>query len=106
MDHALPEAEQRAVRGAIDWLMKPGLHYHALRTRQAGARKFVDFHLLVPGRWSVKECTSSPSAWRKRCGRRLPGAEVAVHIEPIEAKSSWTDSELLSVEKQMEEPRG
>ena len=30
----------------------------------------------------------------------LPGAEVTVHIEPIEAESAWHDSELLEVEKQ------
>ena len=55
MDHALPEKEQQAVRAAIETLLRPGLHFHALRTRQAGARKFVDFHLLVPGTWNVQE---------------------------------------------------
>ncbi|MCK7501893.1 MAG: hypothetical protein MZW92_76890 [Comamonadaceae bacterium] len=30
-----------------------GLDYHALRTRQAGARQFVSVHVLVPGEWSV-----------------------------------------------------
>lgn len=99
MDHALPEAEQKIVRSAIEALLRPGLHYHALRTRQAGARKFVDFHLLVPGRWSVKEAHEFTERVEQAIKSALPGAEVVVHIEPIEAKSSWTDSELLGVEK-------
>src|SRR5262245_8964842 len=51
MDHALPEAEQVRLRAAIQGQLAPGLHFHALRTRQAGARRFADFHLLVPGAW-------------------------------------------------------
>jgi cation diffusion facilitator family transporter len=109
MDHALPEAEQQAVRAALDALMRPGLHYHALRTRQAGARKFVDFHLLVPGTWSVKEAHDFTERVEEAVRNALPGAEVTVHIEPIEAESAWKDSELLGVEKPSEntvnEPR-
>ena len=100
MDHALPEDEQHAVRAAIDALMQPGLHYHALRTRQAGARKFVDFHLLVPGTWSVKEAHDFTECVEDAVRKALPGAEVTVHIEPIEAESAWKDSELLEVEKE------
>src|SRR5260370_1059209 len=100
MDHALPEDEQHAVRSALDELMHPGLHYHALRTRQAGARKFVDFHLLVPGTWSVKEAHDFTERVEEAVRKALPGAEVTVHIEPIEAESAWKDSELLQVENQ------
>jgi cation diffusion facilitator family transporter len=99
MDHALPESEQQAVRHAVEALMRPGMHYHALRTRQAGARKFVDFHLLVPGKWSVKEAHDFTERVEEAVRKALPGAEVTVHIEPIEAESAWKDSELLGVEK-------
>jgi cation diffusion facilitator family transporter len=100
MDHALPEAEQHAVRSAVEALMRPGQHYHALRTRQAGARKFVDFHLLVPGTWSVQEAHDFTERIEAAVRGALPGAEVTVHIEPIEADSAWHDSELLPLEKQ------
>ncbi len=55
MDHALPAAEQAAVRAAIEERLGPDMDYHALRTRQAGRRRFVDFHLLVPGRLTVQQ---------------------------------------------------
>ena len=100
MDHALPETEQEAVRAAIDALLQPGLHYHALRTRQAGARKFVDFHLLVPGTWTVQEAHDFTERVEAAVRSALAGAEVAVHIEPIEAEAAWHDSELLELEKQ------
>lgn len=99
MDHSLPEEEQHKVRAALAALMRPGLHYHALRTRQAGARKFVDFHLLVPGTWSVQEAHDFTERVEAAVREALPGAEVTVHIEPIEAEVSWKDSELLEVEK-------
>ena len=105
MDHALPAEEQQAVRGAVDALMKPGLHYHALRSRQAGARKFVDFHLLVPGTWTVKEAHDFTERVEEAVRAALPGAEVTVHIEPIEAESAWRDSELLNVEESPAPPQ-
>jgi divalent metal cation (Fe/Co/Zn/Cd) transporter len=99
MDHALPESEQKTVRSAIERLLKPGMFFHAVRTRQAGARKFVDFHLLVPGHWTVEEAHTLGEQIEQAVRDALPGAEVQVHIEPVEAESAWKDSELLEVEK-------
>ncbi len=100
MDHALPTSEQQVVRSAIDQLLKPGLFFHALRTRQAGARKFVDFHLLVPGHWTVEEAHSLGEQIEQAVRDALPGAEVTVHLEPVESEAAWKDSELLELEKQ------
>jgi cation diffusion facilitator family transporter len=105
MDHALPEKEQQAVRSAIEALLRPGLHYHALRTRQAGARKFVDFHLLVPGQWTVQEAHDFTERIEEAVRSALPGAEVTVHIEPREAESAWTDSDLLTLEPPATRPQ-
>jgi len=99
MDHALPEAEQATVRGAIESALPPGSHYHALRTRAAGARRFVDFHLLVPGEVSVRQAHDLGERVEQAVRQALPGVEVTIHVEPIEAASSWADSELLAVEQ-------
>jgi cation diffusion facilitator family transporter len=98
MDHALSVAEQVLVRTAIEAQLLPGLHYHALRTRQAGARRFVDFHLLVPGDWTVQAAHDLGEKIEEAIRQVLPGAEITVHIEPVEAESSWQDSALLPVE--------
>jgi cation diffusion facilitator family transporter len=100
MDHAWPAAEQDTVRRVLESQMRPGLHYHALRTRQAGSRRFVDFHLLVPGDWTVQKAHEFSDAIEAAIRAELPRAQCTVHIEPVESETSWTDSELLSLEPQ------
>jgi Dimerisation domain of Zinc Transporter/Cation efflux family len=55
IDSALPEEQQHAIPhetpAAFD---ARGIRFHALRTRQAGQRVFVSFHILVPGAWTVQ----------------------------------------------------
>jgi cation diffusion facilitator family transporter len=99
MDHALPKHEQAAVRAAIEAHLEPDMDYHALRTRQAGARRFVDFHLLVPGAMSVKTAHDLVGRVEDAVRAALTGSEVTVHIEPIEEREAWEDSELVAVEQ-------
>jgi cation diffusion facilitator family transporter len=105
MDHALPDAEQAAVRQAIEGLLRPGMFYHALRTRQAGPRRFVDFHLLVPGAWTVQAAHNDADQIEAAIRAVLPGGvEVTVHIEPVEEQASWEDSALIPVEQARQNP--
>lgn len=99
MDHALSMAEQDSVRAAIQAHLLPGMDFHALRTRQAGPRRFADFHLLVPGAWSVQHAHDVTERIEEAVRSALAGIEVTVHIEPIEERAAWEDSALLSVEQ-------
>jgi cation diffusion facilitator family transporter len=99
MDHALPAAEQARVRAAIEAHLGPQTTYHALRTRQAGSRRFVDFHLLVPGQSTVAEAHALTGRIEAAVCEALPGLEVTVHIEPIEERAAWEDSALLPLEQ-------
>ena len=99
MDHALPAEEQAAVRSAIEGRLGQNMTYHALRTRQAGRRRFVDFHLLVPGNLSVQQAHTLTGEIEEAVRGALPEMEVSVHIEPIEDSSAWSDSALLPVEE-------
>jgi cation diffusion facilitator family transporter len=98
MDHALPPAEQALVRKAIESQLGPETAYHALRTRQAGTDRFVDFHLLVPGKTDVARAHRLAERVEQAIRLAVPGTEVVVHIEPIEEKASWEDSDLLTLE--------
>jgi cation diffusion facilitator family transporter len=100
MDHALPLAEQSVVREAIRTSLRPGMDFHALRTRQAGARRFVDFHLLVPGALSVRHAHDLGQQIEDAIRNALPGTEITIHIEPIEDRISWEDSELVPLEQE------
>jgi cation diffusion facilitator family transporter len=99
MDHALPDAEQEAVRAAIVGKLGPGMDFHALRTRQAGTRRFADFHLLVPGSLTVSDAHRWTGLIEDAARAALPGLEVTVHIEPIEEPEAHADSEMLAVER-------
>jgi cation diffusion facilitator family transporter len=106
MDHALPADEQALLREAIRQQLGPSMDFHALRTRQAGTRRFADFHLLVPGRFSVKEAHVLTGKIEEAIQAALPGIEVTVHVEPIEDRTSWEDSALLPLEQQARLRRG
>jgi divalent metal cation (Fe/Co/Zn/Cd) transporter len=99
MDHSLPEAEQEAVRAAIASRLGPGMDFHALRTRQAGTRRFADFHLLVPGSMTVRAAHDQTGLIEDAVRAALPGLEVTIHIEPIEEPEAHRDSEVLAIER-------
>jgi cation diffusion facilitator family transporter len=109
MDHALPPEEQARVRSAIEARLEPGMDYHALRTRQAGTDRFADFHLLVPGSYTVARAHALVERIEEAVRAALPGIEVTVHVEPIEERAAWEDSALLPLEqaaRQAEAERG
>ncbi len=89
MDHALPQAEQDEIRAAIAARLPPGATFHALRTRQAGARRFAEFHLLVAGDLSVRDAHHLGHAIEDALVAALPGLEVVFHVEPVDERESW-----------------
>jgi cation diffusion facilitator family transporter len=98
MDHALDTPQLEALRAAIRTSLPPGTDFHALRTRQAGASKFADFHLLVPGAMSVREAHEVAERVEAALAAALPRVGVTIHIEPIEEKASWEDHALRGIE--------
>jgi len=104
MDRALPDEEVARLRDAIHAHLGPGMAFHALRTRRAGSRRFADFHLLVPGEMSVTEAHALADRVEAALRTVLANLEVTIHLEPIEARSSWEDSALLAVERPLSEP--
>ncbi len=99
MDHALTDEEQAQLRAAITEQLGPETTFHALRTRRGGTRRFADCHLLVPGDWTVKRGHDLAEKIERAVREKMPGLELTTHIEPIEAKISWEDSELLRLER-------
>lgn len=94
MDRALPAAEQAVIRDAISAALPPGTAFHHLRTRRAGRRKFVDFHLLVDGGLSVRDGHALAHKVEEGLHRSLPELEVTTHIEPIDERGSWEEAAL------------
>jgi len=89
MDHALPAEEQEQLREIIRQSLPVGAGFHLLRTRQAGRRKFVDFHLLVDGGMSVRDVHALASHVEQQLRSAVHGLEVVTHMEPIEEQASY-----------------
>jgi cation diffusion facilitator family transporter len=92
LDQALPEAEQRQLEALLAAHTGEGLAVHALRTRVAGSRRFVAFHLLVPGHWSVQAGHDVCERLEREITAALPRTDVITHLEPIEDPRSWQDT--------------
>jgi cation diffusion facilitator family transporter len=98
MDRALPADELEALRSAIRASTPAGTTFHALRTRRAGARRFADFHLLVPGATSVRDAHDLATKVEDALRATSPEVEITIHIEPIEDRASWEDNRLQGIE--------
>ena len=71
-----------------------GVSFHALRTRQAGARRFIAFHILVPDAWTVAQAHRLSEELETRIRELVPNAAVDTHIEPISDPASYDDQGL------------
>jgi cation diffusion facilitator family transporter len=91
MDTALSPEEQRAVHDILARYRGEGVEYHALRTRRAGARRFVDFHVLVPGAWTVQRGHDMVERIEHDIRAQLANASVLTHLEPVEDEVSHDD---------------
>ena len=94
LDTALPVNERDAVRTAVERHLPDGVQYHAMRTRQSGARRFVSLHVLVPGAWTVHQGHELLERLERKIREVIPTVTVFTHLEAIEDPSSWDDQTL------------
>ena len=92
MDAALPVQEQGLIKNVMEKYLEKGVNFHALRTRQAAARRFVSVHMLVPGEWTVHDAHHIAEDFESDIREAL-GSVVTVltHIEPVEDELSMED---------------
>lgn len=84
MDTALPPAEVTETESAIRAQLPSGTSFHDLRTRKAGPRRFIEFHLLVPGATSVSDSHALCDRIEAALARKLANASITIHVEPAE----------------------
>ena len=94
MDRGLEAPEQAQIAEALARFEAEGVRFHALRTRQAGARAFISVHVLVPGMWSVQHGHDVVEDVEAELRRRIPHATVFTHLEPAEDPRSFADTAL------------
>jgi cation diffusion facilitator family transporter len=87
MDAALPPIEVTRAETLIHAALPDGTTFHALRTRKAGARRFLEFHLLVPGTMSVLDSHALCDRIEVALTTHLAKAHVTIHVEPRETQA-------------------
>ncbi len=94
LDRALPAEELAALRAVLEPHEASGIRFHALWTRQAGARRFVSMHVLVPGDWSVRRGHDLLERIERDVGAALSNVHVFTHLEALEDPASFADQHL------------
>jgi cation diffusion facilitator family transporter len=83
VDQALPDDEVDAIRSAIEAFAHRGVvGYHELRTRRAGARRYVDLHVQFSAGTSLEDAHRTAHELQDLIASRLHGADVLIHLEP------------------------
>lgn len=82
MDESLAPTELDDLRALIEREMDGALEIHALKTRAAGSRTFIEFHLVVPSAMSVDEAHRICDRLERAIEAHTPGAQPLIHVEP------------------------
>ena len=94
MDAALPADEQSLIQNVLEPYQNRGIEFHALRTRQSGARRFASMHVLVPGEWSVQQGHELVEEIEGKIRAAITNVTVFTHLEPKDDPVSWADQFL------------
>ena len=94
MDIAISPADMAKVRKVLKTYEQDGIKFHALRSRQAGARKFFSTHVLVPGNWTVQRGHELLDKIEADIRTALPDSVIFTHLESLDDPASWDDENL------------
>ena len=91
MDTAISAAERDAIIRVLASYASRDVQYHALRTRQAGTRRFASVHVLVPGDWSVQRGHELLEEIEEAIAAAVPGLSIFTHLEPRDDPAAFRD---------------
>jgi len=91
MDASLPEQDLKVIETVMATYRAKGVAFHALRTRQSAARRFVSVHVLVPGAWTLHDAHHIAEDFEGDIRRELADAIVHTHLEPVDDEISMVD---------------
>ena len=90
MDREWPEdLRQRFLAATQEYPELAGLH--DLRTRTSGTHFFAQFHVWVPGEWTIREAHERLDRIEEELQKRFPATEILMHVDP----EGHTDRETL-----------
>ena len=94
MDISISPADLEAVRKIFQTYEADSVKFHALRTRQSGAQRFISVHVLVPGDWTVQRGHELLEKIEADIRHAVSDAVVFTHLESLDDPASWEDEGL------------
>lgn len=82
MDVATPPDRLKTIREVIASNADGAIEAHDIRTRQAGPRTFIDFHLVVPGVMSVEAAHAICDTIEAKLHEAVEDIQITIHVEP------------------------
>ena len=86
LDETLPDSEEQLLREVLNRDDRV-LDFHKLRTRQAGARRLADVHIMLDDDLTFREAHAVSEDVEDAIRAALPNTDVIVHFEPYEEES-------------------
>ncbi|MBT9382562.1 cation diffusion facilitator family transporter [Pseudooceanicola sp. CBS1P-1] len=84
MDEAVSDETLDEIRDVISQSAEGAIEVHDLRTRHAGPRTFIDFHMVVDGQTTVSDAHAICDRVERALIAALPEAQITIHVEPEE----------------------
>jgi len=84
MDVSVDDKRLGHIREIIAANAEGAIEAHDIRTRQAGRRIFIEFHLVVAGSMSVSEAHAICDRIEARLREAEIDAQITIHVEPEE----------------------
>lgn len=91
MDKVISGTDIQKLEKVCEPYIKEGISFHAIRTRQAGLRKFISMHVLVPGSWTVHQGHSLLEEIEHKIRKEIPNSSILTHLESLDDPASWED---------------
>lgn len=91
MDVSWPKEDNRRLAALISTRTSEDVSVHGLRTREAGRRRYVEMHLLVPGAWTVERAHDKAEEIEAAVRREFESVQISIHLEPREDPRSYDD---------------
>lgn len=94
MDSAIVPEEREKIEAILDHYQEEGITWHALRTRQSGARRFSSVHILMPASWTIQQAHDLSERLEADIHKAVPNTSVFTHMEPIDDPAAQRDIAL------------
>lgn len=88
LDGRLPDGEERWIAEYLEKRKSVIKAFHHLRTRKAGAQRFIEFHILVDPEMSVEKSHDLTGEVKHAIRQRLSEATVMIHVEPYHGEAA------------------